>query len=297
MQKKTLIIGSSGSLGKSLVKNMRCMTKVYATFNTNRIDLEGVEFYQLDITNASRVNKLLKDIKPSIVINVAAERRIGYCEKNPNKSYIVNVEGTENIVNACKEINAKMVFISSDQVFDGKKKKYNEDDKINPLNTYGKQKMMAEQIIKNNLKDWLIIRASTIYGWSPKRDDFVSWVLDELQNEHEIQIFDDQYITPIFSDNFADILIRLLENNKTGIYHVGEECLSKYEFVKKIAKVFGFSSEWVKPISSEAFDQIIKRPKYNCLDLTKIKNELDFSKYSIKNGLEIMKMKEVKCYV
>ena len=297
---KTLIIGGSGLVGRILIKKIKDIAKVYATYNTIMImiDLESAKFYQLDVRDANRVNNLIKEIQPEIVINAAAKRNTRYCEKNPDEAYKVNVDGTRNIVKACKTINAKMVFISSDQVFDGTKGKYREEDKVNPLNTYGKQKAMAEKIIKNNLDNWLIIRASYIYGWFPGRDNFVTWVIENLKSGRKIQISYDQFVTPIHVENFVDILIRLLENDKKGIYHVGEgECLSKYEFVKRVKETFRFDEAMVKPISSDALNENMVRPKNNCLDLSKIKNELNFSKYSIKNGLEIMKMKEVKCYV
>ena len=187
-----------------------------------------------------------------------------------------------------------MVFISSDLVFDGTKGKYSEEDEVNPLNVYGKQKVMAEKIINDNLENWLILRASHIYAWSPGSDNFVTWVIENLKGGLEVQISYDQFVTPIHVENFVDIVIKLLEKDKRGIYHVGEgECLSKYEFVKRIKETFRFDKAIIKPISSEALNQDTIRPKNNCLDLSKIKNELDFSKYNIKNGLEIMKEERI----
>lgn len=291
-----VIIGGSGLVGNSLIKKIKDIAKVYATYNTTRIDLEGAKFYQLDVRDANRVNDFVKGIQPEILIHAAAKRNTKYCEKNPEEAYRVNVEGTKNIVNACKNVNTKMVFFSSDQVFDGTKGKYREEDRPNPLNTYGKQKVIAEKIIRDNLDNWLIIRASFIYGWFPGRDNFVTWVLEKLKSGHEIQISYDQFVTPIHVENFVDILIKLLRENKKGIYHVGEEeCLSKYEFVKSIKETLQFNEAIIKPVSSEALNQGVRRPKRNCLDLSKIKNELDFSNYSIKNGLEILK-EEVNKY-
>lgn len=287
---KTLIIGGSGLVGRALIKRIKDIAKVYATYNTTRIDLEGAKFYQLDVRDANQVNDFVKEIQPGILIHAAAKRNTRYCEKNPEEAYRVNVEGTRNIVKACKNMNAKMVFISSDQVFDGTKGKYGEEDEVNPLNTYGKQKVMAEKIMKNNLNNWLITRTSHIYSWVPGGDDFVSWILQNLKSGHEIQVSYDEFVTPIHVENFVGILIKLLRKDKKGIYHVGEgECLSKYEFAKRVKETLQFNEAIIKPVSSEALNQNVVRPKNNCLDLSKIKNELDFSKYSIKNGLEILK--------
>ena len=290
-----LVIGGSGLVGGRLIELLTAdVNNISATYFSNKIVHKKCKTFQLDIMDSHKVDKVIKMIQPDIVINAAAKRNTRYCEQNPDEAYKVNVVGTKNIVNACKTINAKLVFFSSDQVFDGTKGKYSEEDELNPLNTYGKQKVMAEKIIKDNLDNWLIIRASHIYAWSPGSDNFISWVLEELQKGQKIQIVYDQYITPLHVEHFVDILIKLLENDKRGIYHVGEgECLSKYEFVKRVKETFRFDESIIKPISSEALNQGTVRPKNNCMDLSKIKNELDFSKYTIKNGLEIMK-EEVK---
>ena len=291
-----LVIGGSGLVGSRLIELLTANNNsISATYFSNEIVHKICETFQLDITDSYKVDKVIKMIRPDTVINASGERNTRYCEKNPDEAYKVNVEGTKNIVDACKTINAKLAFISSDLVFDGTKGKYSEEDEVNPLSIYGKQKVMAEEIIKDNLDNWLIARASSIYGWDPGRDNFVSWVIDELKNGQEIQIVYDQYVTPIYAGSLAYILIRLLENNKTGVYHVGEgECVNKYEFVKKIAEVFGFDEKLVKPISSDKLNQNIKTPKDNCLDLTKIKGELNFSGYSIIKGLQTMKKEALK---
>ena len=301
IKQKTLVIGASGLVGRNLIKNIKDITDIYATYNTTRFDSEGIKFYQLDVGDAYRVDELLKKIQPDIVIDLAAKRNTRYCEKNIDDAYKVNVDGTKNIVNVCRDMNAKMVFISSDQVFDGTEGSYNEDDEPNPLNVYGKQKAMAEKIIKSNLNNWLIIRASHIYGWYPRRDNFVAWLLENFERvcqsrsiDREIRISYDQFVTPINVENFVDVLIKLLENDKRGVYHVGEECLSKYEFAKRIKETFQFDDAIIKPVSSEVLNQDVVRPKNNCLDLSKIKNELDFSKYTIENGLKIMKEEYIR---
>ena len=275
---RLVIIGGSGLVGSVLIQKIKYPTKVYATYNSNKINLKGNNFYQMDVRDENRVNDLLKEIQPDTVINAAAKRNTRYCEENPDEAYKVNVEGTKNIVDVCKAINAKLVFFSSDQVFDGTKGRYSEEDELNPLNTYGKQKAMAEKIIKDNLENWLILRASHVYAWSPRSDNFVSWVIGELNSGREIQISYDQFVTPIHVDSFVDILIKLLERDKRGIYHVGDrECLRKYDFVKMIKETFHFDKATIKPVSSEALNHDIIRPKNNCLDLSKIKNELNFS--------------------
>jgi len=286
-----LIIGGSGLLGSRLIELLTAdVNNISATYFSNKIVHKKCKTFQLDITDSHKVDKVIKRIQPDTVINAAAKRNTRYCEKNPSEAYKVNVEGTKNIVNACKSINAKMVFFSSDQVFDGTKGKYSEEDELNPLNTYGEQKVMAEKVITDNLENWLIIRASHIYAWSPGSDNFITWIIENLKCGREIHISYDQFVTPIHVENFVDVLIKLLEKDKCGIYHIGEgECLSKYEFVKRIKETFLFDEALIKSISSEALNQTTVRPKNNCLDLSKIKNELDFSKYSIKNGLEIMK--------
>lgn len=289
---KILIIGGSGLVGRALLEKSGDFGKVYAAYYSTPINVEGVGTFPLDVRDANRVDALFKEIQPDTVLNAAAKRNTSYCEKNPDEAYKVNVGGTKNIVKACKNIKAKLVFISSDLVFDGTKGKYREEDKVNPLNTYGKQKVTAEKTIKDNLDNWLIIRASHIYGWLPGGDNFVSWVMENLESGRDIEVSYDEFVTPIHVRNFVDILIGLLGKNKKGIYHVGEgECLSKYEFAKSIRETLQFNEAIIKPVSSEALNRNVVRPKNNCLDLSKINNELNLSQYSILNGLQKLKEK------
>ncbi|MHC1588266.1 MAG: SDR family oxidoreductase, partial [Methermicoccaceae archaeon] len=202
-----------------------------------------------------------------------------------------------NLVEACKAGGAKLVFISSDLVFDGKKGSYSEEDEVNPLIVYGKQKVMAEKIIREGLDSWLILRASSVYGWTSKGDNFVLWALQELKRGQELDIVYDQYVTPLYVGNLANMLIELLERNKCGLYHVGEEeCLTKYEFVVRIAEMFGLDRKLVKPVPSDKLGQNIKMPKNKCLDLTKIGSELDLSRYSLSAGLEAMKKETLSAW-
>jgi len=287
----TLVIGGSGLLGSRLIELLTAAGEsVSATYFSNEIAHKGCKMLQLDIGDKRKVDEVIGTLKPHTVINASGERNTRYCERNPDEAYRVNVEGTENVVRACKAVGARMVFISSDLVFDGTKGTYREEDEVNPLSVYGKQKVMAEKIIRDGLDSWLILRASSIYGWNPRRDNFVSWVLQELKKGQEIDIVYDQYITPIYAKSLANMVMELLERDKSGVYHVGDgTCLSKYEFVRKIAEVFGFDEKLVKPISSDELSQSIKMPKNNCLDLTKIRSELDFSRYSLTAGLEALK--------
>lgn len=292
--KKILIIGGSGLVGRVLINRIKHIAEVHATYNTTTINIEGDKFYKLNVVDKTSVNALMQEINPDIVIDAAYKRNTMYCEDNQDEAYKVNIDGVRNVVNACKITNSKMVFFSSDQVFDGSKRRYLEEDELAPLNVYGKQKVIAEKIVKDNLDDWLILRASYIYAWSPGSDNFISWVLNELNNMCGVKISCDQFVTPIHVDNVVDMLIKLLEIGRTGIYHIGDgECLSKYEFVKMIKETFNLDEAMIIPVSSEELNQTVIRPKNNCLDLRKIKNEFDFSKYGIKNGLEIMKKERI----
>ncbi len=266
------------------------MGKVYATYYSTRIDVADAETFKLDVRDAAKVSKLFQEIQPDTVIVTAAKRSTKYCEEHPEAAYKVNVDGTRNIVTACQDTGAKLAFISSDLVFDGTKGRYTEEDEVNPLNTYGRQKVMAEKIIKDTLDDWLIIRASYIYGSYAGRDNFVRWVIENLKNGQEVQVSCDEFVTPIYVESFVDILTELLRKDKKGIYNVGEgECLSKYEFMVRIKTIFQLNKGMVKAVPSEALGQSVKRPKNNCLDLTKIRRELDFSRYSLTGGLQKMK--------
>ena len=300
---KLLVVGGSGLLGYKVAELAVGEFETFATYNFRSVELQGCNFLKLNKCDRSATLALVKKIKPDVVIDTAALHNVDYCETHRDEAWKVNVEGTRNVADACKEISAKMIFISTDYVFDGKKGFYNEKDASNPLHFYAKTKLEGETIVKEADIDYAIARPSVIYGWNPselaglrsssgKSMNFVIWVLNELRSGEEIKIVTDQYSSPTLADNLAEVLLALSKSQRKEVYHTaGKTCINRFNFAKKIAEIFDLNGSLIKPVTSDAFKQVAERPKRCCLDVSKAERELKVKLLTVEEGLTKMKTK------
>jgi len=298
---RLLVIGGSGLLGFKVAELAMEGFETFATYNFRPVELEGCDSFKLDKTDRNDTSALLKKIRPDVVIDTAALHNVDYCETHQEEAWKVNVDGTRNVADACGEVKAKMIFISTDYVFDGKKGVYKEVDTPHPLHYYAKTKVEGENVVKSAGINYAIARPSVIYGWNPselaglrsssgKSVNFVIWVIDKLKKKEEISVVTDQYSSPTLADDLAEALLVLSKSEKQGIYHTaGKTCLSRFNFAKKIAEVFDLDGKLVKPVTSDKFKQIAERPKRCCLDVSKAEKELGVSFLTVEEGLSLMK--------
>lgn len=241
----------------------------------------------IDITTGEIVT-YIERVSPDAVIHCAAFTNVDQCEIEREKAWNVNVLGTEKVAAACQKTGAKLVYVSTDFVFDGKKGRYTEEDEPNPVSWYGKTKLEGEQKVEI-IDNYVIARTSVLYGWH-KRLNFVTWVIYQLKNENPIRIVTDQYTCPTLADNLADCLIELCVHNGYGLYHVtGSERINRYEFALKIARIFGLDTTLITPIRSEELNQKAERPKDSSLSTEKVKSVVDTPLLNIDEGLKRMK--------
>jgi dTDP-4-dehydrorhamnose reductase len=269
---KLLIIGT-GLLGSRIVEMASEEFEIVNTYNKNPADLQSTVPYQLDITNQKMTFKLINKLNPDYIIHTAAHTGVDYCEVHRSEAYSVNVTGTRNVSEASDKVGAKLVYVSTDYVFDGAKGRYREGDMTNPINYYGKTKLEGEQVVKTICEDWIIARTSVLYGWNPAKPNFATWAIDELIAGNRIRIVNDQFNSPTLADNLADMLIELIKRDEHGVFHTsGSERISRYGFVIKIAEIFDLDSGLIEPITSDQLNWIAKRPTDSSLDVTKISN-------------------------
>lgn len=260
---RILVTGSNGQLGKALQK---VLPKKDSFFTTRK---------DFDITNEKETVQQIASVRPEIVIHTAAYTDVDGCEKNPSLAFLINVKGTENIVLACQKIGAKAIYISTDFVFDGKKKSpYKEEDLPNPLSVYGKTKVQGEEIIKK-LPKYYIIRTAWLFG---NGKNFVRTILELSKKQKEIKVVNDQVGCPTYAFDLAKAIWQLIQKKSPfGVYHITNsgQC-SWYEFAKEILKLEGKSKKVeIKPITSKEWQKIkpdsAKRPKYSVLDCSRVK--------------------------
>lgn len=256
-REKVLVTGARGMLGWALTKEL----------NTE-YQLIGIDIEDADITDEIQIKEEVFKIRPDIIIHTAAYTEVDNCEKNKELTHRVNAKGTENVAQACKLSNAKLIYISTDFVFDGTKTiPYTEDDKPNPINTYGWSKLEGEKQIQSIWPNYLIIRSAWLYG--PHGSNFVDKILQLAQSEPEVKVVNDQSGSPTYTIDLARAIGCLIKKNTIGIINVTNSgSCTWHEFAKKILSIRGIKTK-LTPITSGEIDRLAKRPRYSVLDTKK----------------------------
>lgn len=296
--RKILIIGANGFLGTNLIRFREEKEYYEEIFNFVAADLnntnieQGVPFYHIDITKYRDTMDKILEISPDILILTAAITNVDQCEINKKLATKVNTDAAKNVIKACERSNAKLVFMSTDFVFDGTKTEgfYREDDVPNPLSHYGKTKYNTELLLSNSELDYLICRTAVLYGWNKQKNNFITWILNKLQQNETISIVSDQINSPTFVRNLAEILLKLIDKDATGTYHTAGDCaLNRYEMALKCAESFNYNDNLIKRI--ESLKRKALRPKNAGLDINKLKGLIgsELKVYNLDEGLKHMK--------
>ena len=251
---KVLITGSTGMLGSDC--------KIVFS---SKYEIIAPTKEEMDIRKWDKVIEIIQKNKPDVVINCAAYTDVDACESEREVAYKINVEGARNLAQVCARFDCKIVHISSDYVFDGKKpvpQPYFEDDEPNPLSFYGKTKADSEKAVIDNIEDYIIIRTGWLYG--RRRANFVKWVIKKAVNGEKIPVLKDQYGSPTWTYKVALQIMVLLEKKMTGIFHVTSEgYCTRVEWTSFILDHLGLSAQ-IEPISMKDWNPPAKRP-VNCL--------------------------------
>ena len=255
---KIVITGCDGQLGKEIVKQLNREEKISGNelFALNRL--------KLDISDFNKVNKYISSIKPDVVINCAAFTKVDLCEDEIELAYKINSIGPKNLSICCEKVNAKLVQISTDYVFDGKNKNlYREDDITNPQSVYGKSKLLGEKYVQDFCSKYFIIRTAWLYG---DGNNFVNTMLKLSESKDEINVVNDQIGTPTSTVDLAKVILKLIYTENYGLYHgTNKGYCSWYDFAKKIFEIKKIDIK-VNPINSEEYISKVKRPQYSVLD-------------------------------
>lgn len=259
---KYLITGGTGQLGHDIVKELISRGELNYLAPTTK---------EMNITNKDEVEKVILGYKPDIIFHCAAYTAVDKAEEDRENCYNVNVNGTKNIVSVAEKINAKVVYISTDYVFDGTKEGiYEIDDKTNPINYYGYTKLMGEEVV-TKLKDYLIVRISWVFGINGK--NFVKTMLNLADTKDEISVVSDQIGSPTYTKDLSKLLLDMIENNKKGLFFAtNEDFCSWYEFAEYIFKINNINIKLNKVLTKD-YKTLAKRPLNSKLSKNKLDEE------------------------
>jgi dTDP-4-dehydrorhamnose reductase len=286
---RILVVGTAGLLGSRLMEIGSGSYEMHGTYNQSKPRWDNL--HRLDITKKAEVFSLVEKITPDCVIDTAAITGVDYCETHPDEAWQVNVDGTRNVAEACKRAGAKMIFLSTDYVFDGRKLYYAEKDKPRPLNYYAKTKLVAEHALEALDVNYITARTAVLYGHGGLgKVNFVSWVIEKLRKRERIDVVTDQHNNPTYADNLAEILLALYRKDANGTFHVtGSECVSRHEFARRIAEVFGLDGKFIHPVTTPELNQIATRPEKVFMVTNKVERVTGMRPLGVAEGLERFK--------
>lgn len=301
---KILVTGLSGLVGSRFAELLK-----------DSYEFEGITRESgVDITDEASINQKILSSDAQIILHLAAKTDVDGCEKDKEidekfldqkgsdqqewtskkTAWVVNVLGTKYIVEACKKTNKKIIFISTDFVFDGNKSNdegYVEDDIQNPINWYGKTKYEGEKIVMNSELDWIIARLAYPYRANfAEKNDFFRIILQKLKGGQKLNMVMDHVMTPTFVDDFVYAIDSLIKTNSSGIFHtVGDQFISPFDAATLIARKFNLDKNLISQSSkAEYFKDKAQRPFFLGLRNDKIK-KMGIKMRSFENGLEEIK--------
>lgn len=279
---RVLVTGVKGQLGYDVVNELE----------KRKIEAVGVDIDDMDITDAASVDVVITQANVDAVIHCAAYTAVDAAEDNEELCRKVNVDGTQNIANVCKKLNIKMMYISTDYVFDGTGTvPWQPDDERNPLNVYGVTKYQGELAVQNTIDKFFIVRIAWVFGINGK--NFIKTMLNLAQTHDKLTVVDDQFGSPTYTYDLAVLLVDMIQTEKYGIYHATNEGICTwYEFACEIFKQAGIKIE-VEPISSAAFPTKAKRPENSRMNKDKLE-EQGFHKLSAWQDAVARYVKELK---
>lgn len=265
---KVFVTGVKGQLGYDVVNELE--KRGYTAI--------GVDIEDLDITDAAAVEKMITEAAPEAVIHCAAWTAVDAAEDNEEKCRQVNVNGTENIAKVCKKLDCKMMYISTDYIFDGKgTRPWEPDDPVTtPLNVYGQTKYEGELAVRNNVEKFFIVRIAWVFG---KGKNFIKTMLNLGKTHDHLTVVNDQYGTPTYTFDLARLLVDMIETDKYGNYHATNEggYITWYDFACEIFRQAGMNVD-VEPVSSAQYAAKAKRPENSRMNKQKL----------VDNGFELL---------
>ncbi|MEW9672165.1 dTDP-4-dehydrorhamnose reductase [Ammoniphilus sp. 3BR4] len=281
---KILVTGAGGQLGRDLV---RILSKEHKVFGYSR--------HELDITDPAQVLACLRQLKPHAVVHAAAYTKVDLAETEKEQAYLVNAYGTRNVAVAAQSVGAKMAYVSTDYVFDGKTSTpYHEFDETNPLNVYGNSKLAGEEFVRSFSDKFFIVRTSWVYG--VHGTNFVKTMLKMAEERNELRVVSDQIGSPTYTVDLCQFIGELMTTEKYGIYHASNagRC-SWHEFATVIFEETQKAIR-VVPIKTGDFPRPAIRPAFSVLDHMSIRLN-DFSglrhwKEALKDFLKVYSRKD-----
>jgi len=291
---KIIITGGTGLLGKSLIETQNFSTEITATYigAYTMEDRFGIKYIKLDIRDSEGYERLFREIKPDVVVHTAGVGSPDYAELHRKETWEINVGGTMNVLSLCREYQSKLVFISSNGIYDGEKAPYGEEDEPKPINYYGELKFEVEKNLKNCSIPCAIVRPILMYGWNHpfERPNIATYALSLMRQGSPVFVYDDVFVTPLYSRECGKAIWGIIEKGQYSVFNIaGAERTSIYQMIKKLAALYEFDDELVKPVKQGFFHELTKRPRDTSFKTGKMQALLGLRPLTLEEGFSRFK--------
>lgn len=290
---RVLLTGGSGLLALNWACAVRDKWDVILGTHLHSVDLAGTISCRLDLDDPVRLRLQLDQLSPDLVVHTAGLTNVDLCEEDPALACQVNARIAQNVALASASMGVDLIHISTDQLFAGNNSFSGEDAQPQPINEYGRSKLLAEEWVQQACPQAIIVRTN-LFGWGhAKRQSFSDWIIYALREGRQLTLFDDVYFTPILADVLALTAHELAARGVSGIFNlVGDERISKYEFALQLAKHFALPSELIRRDQVAHANLRAQRPKDMSLDNTKARNMLGRGLGSLDEYLAALRSQE-----
>lgn len=276
MERRILITGANGQLGRAVNQLLKDREE-YSLINTSLSESSAYCPIKLDITNPMGVMNLIQDVRPQVIINCAAHTQVDLCESDQERAYAINALGPKHLAEAAQAVEARLIHISTDYVFNGEKEEpYNEEDATEPKSVYGATKLAGEEFVKSICENHQIVRTAWLYG---EGKNFIRTMLRLAKEGKDIRVVSDQVGSPTSALELARALSFLMDREELGIFHAACDGVTNwYEFALEIFNMADIKVN-VEPITTEDYWTAAKRPAFSVLETKRLKEMGFFMKH------------------
>ena len=292
--RRVLLTGGTGLLGYALQKTAPTGVSCFSTYYPERTSPPTLPFplQAADVADPVAMETIFQWAQPNVVIHTAAIGSVDYAENNRAEAARVNLGGTRVIAELCERFRARLVYLSSNAVFDGRNPPYRETSPVNPINYYGQLKVEAEAIVSQCAIPWAIVRPILMYGqpYPGERTNPVLWWINSLREARPIRVVDNVFSKPLPAWSCAEVIWKIIQDNRVGLYHAaGSDHLSLYQFALRTAEVFGLDASLIEPVCDSFFPEIAPRPQDTSFHTGKMEQELGVKPVGVDQGLRRLK--------
>lgn len=293
--KKILLTGANGLLGQKLVgllTQQPTVELVATARGENRLPFsDGYTYRSMDITDRQQVLDVIGEVQPDVVIHGAAMTDVDKCEVQKDACWAQNVHAVEYMIEACQKINAFLLHVSTDFIFDGSAGPYDETAEANPISFYGWSKQAGESAVRHANLRWAIARTVLVYGIAHdmSRSNIILWVKKSLEDGKNIKVVTDQWRSPTLAEDLAMGCYLIADQEAEGIFNIsGKEVLTPYEMAIQTADYFGLDKSLIAQADASTFTQVARRPPRTGFILDKAKTVLGYNPHSFAEGIAVL---------